>query len=224
MADSFDLIIVGTGAGGGTLAYALRNSGLRILLLERGDYLPQEPQNWEPKVVFDEKRYKPYETWYGADGKPFQPGVHYFVGGNTKVYGASLPRLRESDFGVREYPSGVSPAWPFSYADLEPYYGQAESLYRVHGATGEDPSEPGRSRPSPYGPLPHEPYVAETMRRLVEQGLHPSSTSMGIDVRPGGTCVRCQTCDGFPCRLGAKSDAETCALVTSSVSSGSAAS
>src|SRR5215203_1009774 len=91
--DDYDLIIIGTGAGGGTLAYALANSGMRILLVERGDYLPQEPQNWQPRVVFDERRYKPDETWYDQDGKPFHPGVHYFVGGNTKVYGAALPRL-----------------------------------------------------------------------------------------------------------------------------------
>ena len=209
---SADVVVVGSGMGGGTLAWGLAQRGVSTLVLERGGTLPREPENWSPEAVFVQGRYKPDERWVDDDGEEFAPGVHYVVGGNTKVYGASLPRLRESDFGVREYPSGVSPAWPFSYADLEPYYGQAESLFRVHGATGEDPSEPWRSRPSPYGPLPHEPYVAETMRRLVEQGLHPSSTSMGIDVRPGGTCVRCQTCDGFPCRLGAKSDAETCAL------------
>jgi len=120
--------------------------------------------------------------------------------------------MRERDFERTEYPAGVSPAWPFGYADLEPYYCQAEALYRVHGTTGEDPSEPWRSQPFPYPPLAHEPYILETMRRLEAQGLHPASTCMGIDLRPGGSCVRCQTCDGFPCRLGAKSDAETCAL------------
>ena len=139
MSETYDLIIVGTGAGGGTLAYALRDSGLRILLIERGDYLPQEPENWNPRAVFDQKRYKPHETWYGADGKPFQPGVHYFVGGNTKVYGAALPRLRKQDFGAVEHEGGISPAWPISYAELEPYYRRAEEIYQVHGQPGEDP-------------------------------------------------------------------------------------
>ncbi len=212
MIESAQVVIVGSGMGGGTLAWGLAQRGIDTLVLERGEVLPREAQNWSPEAVFVERRYKPAETWLDDDGNEFHPGVHYVVGGNTKVYGASLPRLRERDFSERVYPSGVSPAWPFSYADLEPYYGQAESLYRVHGSVGEDPSEPWRSSPYPYGPMPHEPYVAETMLRLEAQGLHPFSTSMGIDVRPGGTCVRCQTCDGFPCRLGAKSDAETCAL------------
>ena len=198
--------------GGGTLAWGLAQRGIDTLVLERGQTLPREPENWSPEAVFVERRYKPSETWVDDDGTPFHPGVHYVVGGNTKVYGASLPRLRETDFSERRYPSGISPAWPFTYADLEPYYSRAESLYRVHGVTGEDPSEPWRSQPYPYPALPHEPYVREMVDRLAEQGLHPSSTSMGVDIRPGGTCQRCQTCDGFPCRLGAKSDAETCAL------------
>lgn len=210
--ESAHVVIVGSGMGGGTLAWGLAQRGIDTLVLERGEVLPREPQNWSPDAVFLERRYKPDETWLDDDGNEFHPGVHYVVGGNTKVYGASLPRLRERDFAETVFPSGVSPAWPFAYGDLEGYYGQAESLYRVHGTTGEDPSEPWRSSPFPYPPLPHEPYILETMGRLESQGLHPSSTSMGIDLRPGGTCVRCQTCDGFPCRLGAKSDAETCAL------------
>ena len=210
--ESAHVVIVGSGMGGGTLAWGLAQRGIDTLVLERGGVLPREPENWSPEAVFLDRRYKPAETWLDDDGNEFHPGVHYVVGGNTKVYGASLPRLRERDFERTEYPSGVSPAWPFGYADIEPYYGRAESLYRVHGTTGEDPTEPWRSSPFPYPPLPHEPYIAETMLRLESQGLHPSSTAMGIDLRPGGTCVRCQTCDGFPCRLGAKSDAETCAL------------
>ncbi len=210
--ESAHVIIVGSGMGGGTLAWGLAQRGIDTLVLERGEVLPREPENWSPEAVFVERRYKPDETWLDDDGTEFHPGVHYVVGGNTKVYGASLPRLRERDFAEKVYPSGISPAWPFTYADLEQYYTQAESLYRVHGTTGEDPSEPWRSRPYPYPPLAHEPYIVETIRRFKEQGLHPASTAMGIDIRPGGTCIRCQTCDGFPCRLGAKSDAETCAL------------
>lgn len=210
--DSAQVVVVGSGMGGGTLAWGLAQRGIDTLVLERGQVLPREAQNWSPEAVFLERRYKPDETWLDDDGNEFHPGVHYVVGGNTKVYGASLPRLRERDFVETAFPSGVSPAWPFAYADLEPYYGQAESLYRVHGTVGEDPTEPWRSSPYPFPPLAHEPYILETIERLRSQGLHPASTSMGIDQRPGGTCVRCQTCDGFPCRLGAKSDAETCAL------------
>ncbi|MFM7145905.1 MAG: FAD-dependent oxidoreductase, partial [Actinomycetales bacterium] len=204
--------VIGSGMGGSTLAWGLAQRGVDVLVLERGGRLPREEQNWSPEAVFANRRYRPNEMWRDAQGRPFAPGVHYLVGGNTKVYGSSLPRLREQDFAETAYPSGISPAWPFGYADLEPYYCQAEGLYRVHGTTGEDPSEPSRSQPYPYPAMPHEPYVQQTIERLRVQGLHPSSTAMGIDLGPGGACIRCRTCDGFPCRIDAKSDAEVCAL------------
>ena len=210
--DTYDLIIIGTGAGGGTLAYALADSGMRILLIERGDYLPQEPQNWQPRVVFDERRYKPHETWYGQDGKPFHPGVHYFVGGNTKVYGAALPRLRREDFGALEHEGGTSPAWPISYDELEPYYNKAETIYRVHGVSGEDLTEPPRSCPFPFPAVEHEPAIGELASRLRANGLHPFHLPMGVDVRAGGACILCKTCDGFPCQLLAKSEADVCCV------------
>jgi choline dehydrogenase-like flavoprotein len=210
--ENYDLIIIGTGAGGGTLAYALADSGMRILLIERGDYLPQEPQNWKPRVVFDERRYKPHETWYGHDGKPFHPGVHYFVGGNTKVYGAALPRLRREDFGALEHEGGTSPAWPISYEELEPYYNKAETIYRVHGVSGEDLTEPLRSCPFPFPAVDHEPAIGELASRLRANGLHPFHLPMGVDVREGGNCILCKTCDGFPCQLLAKSEADVCCV------------
>ncbi len=210
--ESADVVIVGSGMGGGTLAWGLAQRGISTLVLERGDFLPREPENWSPEAVFAERRYKPDEKWLDEQGREFSPGVHYVVGGNSKVYGASLPRFRERDFVETVYPGAISPAWPFSYADIEPYYCDAEALYKVHGKTGEDPSEPWRSREYPYPALAHEPYISATIDRLREFGVHPNSTAMGIDLSPGGSCIRCQTCDGFPCRLGAKSDSETCAL------------
>ncbi len=207
---SADVVVIGSGMGGATFAHRLAQRGIDVLVLERGHRLPKEPQNTSPEAVFVERRYKPDDTWFTVDGTPFAPGVHYVVGGNTKVYGSSLPRLRERDFEETAYPSAVSPAWPISYADLEPYYVQAEHLYNVHGSPG--PFEPWRSEPYPYPALAHEPYVAETLRRLSEQGVHPSTTAMGVDLRPDGRCIRCGTCDGFPCRWDAKSDAEICAL------------
>jgi choline dehydrogenase-like flavoprotein len=212
MRRAYDIVIIGTGMGGGTLAYALRDSGARLLLLERGDFLPQEPQNWSPEEVFDRRRYKPTEIWLDAAGKPFHPGVHYFVGGNTKVYGAALPRLRRQDFDAIEHEGGISPAWPICYDDLEPYYARAEEIYLVHGTSGADPTEPPRSRPFAFPPVPQEPYIAELAGRLREQGLHPFELPMGIDLRPGGRCIRCKTCDGFPCRVLAKGDADVCAV------------
>jgi choline dehydrogenase-like flavoprotein len=208
--ESADVVIIGSGMGGATFAYGLAQRGMDVLVVERGQHLPKEPQNTSPEAVFVQRRYKPDDTWYAEDGTPFAPGVHYVVGGNTKVYGSSLPRLRERDFAETTYPGGVSPAWPFTYADLEPYYVQAERLYGVHGSPG--PFDPWRSEPYPYPALPHEPYVAETLRRLSDSGVHPETTAMGVDLRPGGRCIRCGTCDGFPCRWDAKSDAEICAL------------
>ena len=210
--DSADVVIVGSGMGGGTLAWGLARRGIKVLVVERGDYLPREPQNWSPTEVFKNRRYKPDERWLDEGGGEFRPGVHYLVGGNTKVYGASLPRLRECDFAEIKFPTGISRAWPFPYADIEPYYSQAESLYRVHGATGEDPTEPWRSQQFPYPALSHEPYIQGVIDRLGQQGVHPSATAMGVDLQAGGACIRCGTCDGFPCRVGAKSDSETCAL------------
>ena len=207
-----DVVVIGSGMGGATTALALARRGVDVLVLERGERLPREPENWSPHAVFVECRYKPPETWYDGRGRPFAPGVHYVVGGSTKVYGASLPRFRVQDFDAVEHHEGTSPAWPFGYADLEPYYAEAERIYRVHGTTGEDPTEPWRSAPFPHPALPHEPYVEELGRRLRSLGVSPSANAMGLDRGEDGTCIRCRTCDGFPCRIGAKSDAETCAM------------
>ena len=209
---SASVVVIGSGTGGATTALALARRGVDVLVLERGERLPREPQNASPRAVFLDRRYKPAETWRDARGRAFAPGVHYVVGGNTKVYGASLPRFRERDFEAVEHREGTSPAWPFGYADLEPYYAEAERIYRVHGTTGEDPTEPWRSGPYPCPALDHEPYIADLGERLRALGVHPSANAMGVDRREGGTCVRCRTCDGFPCPYGAKSDAETCAL------------
>jgi choline dehydrogenase-like flavoprotein len=205
---AYDLVIIGTGMGGGTLAYALRNLGSKVLLLERGDYLPSEPENWNPEAVFARTRYKPKEQWFDQHGRPFSPGVHYFVGGNTKVYGAALPRLRKEDFSAIEHEEGVSPAWPVSYEEFESYYCRAEQMLSVHGEAGVDPTDPPRSTPFPYPPVPHEPYVEDLKTRLERQNLHPYFLPLGIDLRQGGKCIRCKTCDGFPCKVHAKSEAD----------------
>jgi len=209
---SYDVVIIGTGAGGGTLAYALRDSGAKILLLERGDFLPEEPENWSPEALFLEGRYKALERWQNADGGTFRPGVYYWVGGNTKVYGAALPRLRREDFAPLEHEGGLSPGWPISYEDLEPYYARAEEIYWVHGEAGTDPTEPPRSGPYPFPPIPQDPYMDELAERLRAQGLRPFRLPVGLDYRTGGRCIRCQTCDAFPCRVRAKADAEVCAV------------
>jgi len=212
MNSAYDVIIIGTGAGGGTLAAKLASSGKRILLLERGDWLAREPQNWDTAAVFVDGRYISPDTWYDHQGKAFQPQVHYFVGGATKLYGAALYRLREQDFGELQHYHGISPAWPIGYAEMEPYYTAAEQLYQVHGARGEDPTEPPSSAPYPFPPVAHEPRIQQLSDDLAAAGLHPFHAPCGVRLneqnRPYSVCVKCQSCDGFPCPLHAKSDAE----------------
>jgi len=208
-----DVAIIGSGMGGGMLARALTEKGKDVLIIERGHRLPREAQNWDPKAVFLDGRYKNAGTWRDSwQGKDFAPGVHYYVGGNTKVYGASLIRFREKDFEEYQAAEGVSPRWPFSYADLEPYYLMAEKALKVRGTPGADPTEPPRSGSYQFPALRHEKYVADFADQLRSQGLHPYQMSMGVDYGEGGTCIRCKTCDGFPCQLGAKNDAETCGV------------
>lgn len=204
---SHDVVVVGSGMGGATLAYALSASDLNVLLIERGDFLPQEPENWSPRAVFMDGRYRAQERWQDATtGKWYAPGVHYWVGGNTKVYGASLPRFRPSDFRAVQHADGISPAWPFDYASFEPYYERAEKIYGVHG----EADDPGAQRtdPYPHPAVPHEPVIAEIAERLQAAGYTPAHIPLGIDLGAGGLCIRTRTCDGFPCQRLAKADAD----------------
>jgi choline dehydrogenase-like flavoprotein len=214
--ENYDVIIIGTGAGGGTLAHALADSGKQILLLERGDFLPREMDNWDPKPVFVDGKYISPDRWFDRDGKPFQPQVHYFVGGATKLYGAALYRLRPEDFGEIKHASGLSPAWPLSYNDFEPWYSKAEHLYQVHGNAGEDPTEGHRSAPYPWPAVSHEPRIQKIFDDLAEGGYHPFHAPCGIMLdearRPASTCIRCTWCDGYPCLVHAKADAEVIAV------------
>ena len=216
MADEYDVIIIGSGAGGGTLAHRLGPSGKRVLILERGDWLPREIENWDATAVFVDNRYVSPDTWYDQNGKPFQPQIHYFVGGATKFYGAALYRLREKDFGELTHHGGTSPAWPIGYDELEPYYTQAEQLYQVHGARGEDLTDPPATAPYPYPPVSHEPRIQRLFDDLAQVGLHPFHAPCGImldEANPAfSPCIRTATCDGFACLLHAKCDAEVIAV------------
>lgn len=215
MQSHYDIIIIGSGAGGGTIAHALAETGKKILIIERGDYLPREKANWEPKAVFLEDRYHTKEKWYDKDGKAFTPGMNYYVGGNTKVYGAALLRLREKDFHEVKHYGGISPAWPLDYEVFKPYYLQAEKLYKVHGKRGEDSCEPKETSPYPYPEISHEPYIQNFHDKLKAKGYHPFHLPLGLELneknKEASRCIRCDTCDGFPCLVDAKADAHvTC--------------
>jgi len=207
-----DVLIIGSGAGGGTLAHRLARSGKKILLLERGDHVPRERENWDTKAVHGEGRYATREVWRDAQGHDLHPHTNYCVGGNTKFYGAALFRFRERDFGELRHHGGVSPAWPIRYADLEPYYAEAEALYQVHGRRGEDPTEPPASGPYPHPAVSHEPRIQQLSDDLSACGLRPFHVPLGIrldETAPRrSACIRCATCDGHPCLVNAKSDAQ----------------
>ena len=212
MTDRYDVVIIGSGAGGGTVAHALAPTGARILIVERGGFIPSEPENWSAEAVWRDGRYRARETWIDADGRPFEPYTHYCVGGNSKFWGSVLFRLRREDFQATGHPGGESPAWPIDYDTLAPYYDRAERLYHVHGERGLDPTEPPRE-PFPFAPIPHAGQMAAIVEDLRGAGLHPFPLPLGL-IRPGEPdgCILCRTCNSFPCKLRTKSDAEVCCV------------
>jgi choline dehydrogenase-like flavoprotein len=209
----YDVIVIGTGGGGGSLLHRLAPSGKRILVLERGPFLPREKDNWSYHGSF---KYYSAEAMYNKAGGEIHPGFCYHVGGNTKVYGAALFRLRERDFEKFEHKDGFSPEWPLKYRDFEPYYDQAEELYQVHGKAGEDPTEPPRKKDYPFPPISHEPRIKEVFEILKARGMKPYPAPMGIRINEAmmhlSACIRCDTCDGYPCMVSAKSDADVLAV------------
>ena len=224
MATQYDAIIIGTGAGGGTLAFHLAQAGKNILILERGPFMPQEKLNWDTSAVFLDNRYHTKETWHDKDGKDLHPQQSYFVGGQTKVYGAAMFRMRAEDFGVIHHKGGISPAWPISYSDLEPYYTRAEELFHVHGDLGTapsvpggygssfDPTEPFHSRRYPFPAFTNEAHMQSIEDDVRNLGINTFPIPLGLKLNEAhplaSKCVRCDTCDGYPCLVHAKSDAD----------------
>lgn len=208
----YDVIIIGTGAGGATLAHRLAPSGKKILILEQGTFLPREKANWNPTEVFKQGRYFNTETWYDKDGQALQPAAGYWVGGNTKFYGGTLFRARKEEFDTVVHKGGISPAWCLKYADFEPYYTQAEKLYTVHGKRGLDPTEPWTKEEYAFPAISHEPQIQAVHDDLKAQGLRPFYLPMAIKLNEAqqflSECIRCETCDGHPCLVHAKADAE----------------
>jgi choline dehydrogenase-like flavoprotein len=208
VADRFDVVIIGSGVGGAAIAHCLAECGASVQILERGQRLKREDRNWDAEQVYAKACYKSTETWLDAKGKPFRPGQFYFVGGHTKVFGTTMFRFRREDFGEMAHEGGLSPAWPITYDALEPYYAEAERLFGVHGEAGRDPTEPPRSGDYPFGPVPHDPEIAFIEGRLRDQGLRPFPLPTSVQYHDGGKCIACDTCDGFPCKVDGKGDAE----------------
>ena len=212
MNSSPDVVIIGSGIGGGTLANRLVQHGLQVTILERGGFLPQEPENWDVHAVFYDKKYVPQETWLDKEGVAFRPGTYYYVGGSSKMYGGTMLRFRERDFEAVEHAGGISPAWPITYRQLAPYYDLAEKLYLVHGEAGVDPTAPPNIPAYPYPALDHEPVIQQVASDLKKQGIKAFGLPVAVQRHEGGPCIRCKTCDGFPCKVHAKADAEIAAV------------
>jgi len=212
MSEHYDVIIIGTGAGGGTLAHELALAGKKLLVLERGPFLPREKENWDTTAVFLKNRYHTTETWTDHNGKAIHPGTGYWVGGNTKVYGAAMFRLRVKDFELLKHEGGISPEWPVKYDVFEPYYTRAEKLFCVHGKSGLDPTEPPRSEEFPFPAVSNEPRMQEISDGVAALGYKPFPVPLGLKLneadRVRSACIRCDTCDGFPCLIHAKADAD----------------
>lgn len=212
MPPHYDIIIIGAGAGGGTLAYALAPTGKQILLIERGDYIPREKENWDPDEIFIQRRYQAQDEWLDGHAQPFNPETYYVVGGNTKLYGAALQRMRQEDFDDLHHAEGVSPGWPLTYEDFKPYYTQAEHIFKIHGQRGEDPTEPSMLAEYPFPPFPHEPRIQNIADQLAQQGLHPLHLTLSLNRNVANPqqsqCIRCDTCDPYPCLVDAKCDAQ----------------
>ena len=177
-----DVIIIGSGMGGATLAAALAPTGRRILILERGERLPDTPEARDPVAIFERGHYRPDEFWLDGAGAPFNPGNYYVAGGNSKFYGAVLIRYRAEDFTPLHHMGGTTPGWPMTYDQMEPHYQAAENMYQVRGILGEDPTEPAHSGDYNFPPVPDEPAIADLRRRMQSVGLHPSSLPLGVDI------------------------------------------
>ena len=216
MTNHYEIIIIGTGSGGSTMAYKLASTGKKVLILERGGFIPKEKQNWDPHEVVTVGRYRTQEQWYDHNDKPFKPFIHYNVGGNSKMYGAALFRFRESDFKEVMHFGGISPAWPFGYETLENYYTQAERLYSVHGKRGMDPTEPPAEAEYPLPPLVYEPLIQDLESRLKQLGLKPFPLPMGVKLPQDYTAdespVVLENFDGFPDLTESKADGQVTCL------------
>jgi choline dehydrogenase-like flavoprotein len=206
-----DIVIIGSGIGGATIASALAGSGADILILEAGGHIEDRPENRDQRAIFQRGHFRPKELWYETDGTGFNPGNYYNVGGNSKFFGAVLVRYRREDFAEMQHLEGVSPAWPFAYEELEPWYSRAEQLYQVRGTLGEDPTEPPHSQSYAFAPVPDEAPIASVRKKLKRNGLHPYSLPLGIDIDKWLAKAKTPW-DAHPNSNDGKMDAETAAL------------
>jgi len=187
--EQYDVIIVGSGAGGSAAAYRLTQSGQRVLLLEKGGHLPRDGSTLDVKTVFNEGRFKNQVEWSDGDGNTFIPGEYYNVGGKTKWYGAALLRMSPHEFEAD--PEFQLRGWPISYSELVPYYEDAERLLHVHQ-------------------FDHEPELTALIAKIctAKEGWDPQALPLGLKVEILDDPAEAKHFDGFASACGYKSDAE----------------
>ena len=209
--ETVDVLVIGSGMGGATFSAGLAPSGARILILERGERLRDSEAARDARAIFQRGYFRPHEAWLDGAGQSFNPGNYYYVGGNTKLYGAVLIRYRARDFEPISYREGTTAGWPFAYEELEPWYTRAEKLYRVRGAENFDRTEPRHSERYPFGPVPDELAIAKVRERLTQVGLHPFPLPLGLDLDKW--LRRAKTpWDAYPDTGCGKMDAESCGV------------
>ncbi|CTQ57258.1 GMC oxidoreductase [Roseibium album] len=211
MTSAPDIVIVGSGMGGATLAAGLAPSGAQITILERGHRIPDDAPARDPWRIYTNSAFRSAETWLDENGNSFEPGNYYNVGGNSKLYGAVLIRYRAEDFAELEHFEGFSPAWPLSYEELAPWYDAAEKLYRVRGDATSDPTEPAHAGPYQFPPVPDEPAIRVARMRLEQAGVNPFCLPLGVDIDRWLSAGKTGW-DGYPDLRCGKMDAETCGL------------
>ncbi|MFQ5627789.1 MAG: GMC family oxidoreductase [bacterium] len=213
---SWDVVIIGTGFGGSMAARQLAAAGMRVLLLERGDWVARDDSAWDVKQILIDRKYKT-KTAFEADQWLGRRLVHpdMAVGGNSIFYGAASLRLRERDFCAKSAFIDVAKDclsfvdWPIKYDHLEPYYDLAEQLLDVAGQAQIDPFEPRRRQPFPQESPPYSRPAQRIVDAAKNIGLNPFPLPLAINYRRNSQrekCIQCTTCDLFPCKIGAKND------------------
>jgi choline dehydrogenase-like flavoprotein len=215
---AYDLIVIGSGFGGALAAAPAVRAGRRVLMIEAGDWVPRGPHNWTADGFADRAPFYSHASAF-EDNTPHGPsplGTYLNVGGASVVYGGVGLRLRQADFEpITEIDGQSGAVWPYRYAELEPYYAQAEQWLGVSGDATGDPTAPPRSTPFPHPPAPLAPISKRLAEAATSLGLRPFRLPLAINYTSAASrtpCVACGTCDGYACAINAKNDIATVLL------------
>jgi choline dehydrogenase-like flavoprotein len=211
----WDLVIVGSGFGGAMIAHRAIEAGAKVLMIERGDWVPRGEEAWKPEASLEltdsYAKDIPYRCLRGGHGSTI--GGYACVGGPSVYYGCVAFRFREQDFeGDPDIVRDSNAAWPFRYSEIEPYYSEAEHLLGICGSDAGDETAPFRSSPYPFPPAPLAPLSQRVCDAAVGLGLSPFHLPLAINhvkTETRAACRVCRTCDTYACGIEAKNDIAT---------------